>query len=389
MKVAIYSGGIVSPTFIERLINGLSENNTKVVLFGRVNGNQYSFHKDVEIIKNPNGIIGVLYFIFRFIKAFVFCRNRLIKYHVYHNNWPWTSKIAWHMWQRHLPVILYLPDVFHLQWAVGTENWIFLKKIYGVKFVVSLRGAHINYSPLFSKKLVEQYKECFPHVDAFHAVSKAIANEACIYGASLNKIKIVYSGLNLEKFKFSYKNNSNKSNLIQIISVGRPHWKKGYRYALDAIKALHQKGYTINYSIVGGLEPEQWHQLNQLQLTGIVNVIERLPFNLVKDKIAASTILFLPSVEEGIANVVLEAMALGTIVVCSDCGGMKEVVSNRETGFIFPIRNVDAMVECMEEAINLSKSDYDKITINARQLVEKQHNIKSLIEGMQNLYKSL
>ena len=54
----------------------------------------------------------------------------------------------------------------------------------------------------------------------------------------------------------------------------------------------------------------------------------------VKELIKNADILLLSSVEEGIANVVLEAMALGTLVVSTECGGMNEVIKNNENGFL-------------------------------------------------------
>lgn len=389
MRVAIFSGGIVTPTFIQRLINGLSEADTQIVIFGNENGKVPNYHHKVKVIPNPKGIKGHALFLFRFFKALIICPVRVKQYASYYKNWPWHSVGAWKTWQRHLPVILNLPDVFHLQWALGTEYWIFLKKLYGVKFVVSLRGAHINYSPLFDPSLKVEYQQSFPLVDSFHAVSKAIGNETCLYGATPNQIQIIYSGLNLNDFTFTVKKGIDRNKPIKIISVGRPHWKKGYRYALDAINALRNKGYNIHYTIVGGLSPEQWHQRHQLHLSESVHVIQRLPFHEVKNCMANADILLLPSVEEGIANVVLESMALGTLVVSSNCGGMEEVVRNGVTGFVFPLRDVDAMVHRIEEAISLTDDAYEKITREARLLIEQQHTLPRLIQGMKQLYASL
>lgn len=389
MTVAIFSGGIVTPTFIFRLINGLAEANVNVVIFGNENGKVPSYDPRVRIIPNPKGLKGHLLFLIRFILALFTCRKRVQQYAAYQKNWPWHSIGAYKTWQRHLPVILYLPDIFHLQWAVATKYWIFLKHLYGVKFVVSFRGAHINYSPLFNPSLKEEYKSSFPDVDAFHAVSAAIGKESCLYGASPKQIKVIYSGLNINEFIFSNKKGVNKNNVIKIISVGRPHWKKGYRYALDAIKGLIDKGYDIQYTIVGGLSSEQWHQRNQLQLENNVVVIERLPFELVKKLMTDSDILLLPSVEEGIANVVLEAMALGTLVVTSNCGGMGEAISNGNSGFVFPLRNVEAMIQCMVDAINLNDDAYLQMTKNARKHIENHHTLQILIREMKELYTSL
>ena len=53
-----------------------------------------------------------------------------------------------------------------------------------------------------------------------------------------------------------------------------------------------------------------------------------------------SDCLILPSVQEGISNVVLESMYIGLPVVTSDCGGMKEVISYGKNGFYFSARNL-------------------------------------------------
>ena len=53
-----------------------------------------------------------------------------------------------------------------------------------------------------------------------------------------------------------------------------------------------------------------------------------------------SDCLILPSVEEGISNVVLEAMAVGLPVISSNCGGMNEVIQDEINSFIFQNRDL-------------------------------------------------
>ena len=48
-----------------------------------------------------------------------------------------------------------------------------------------------------------------------------------------------------------------------------------------------------------------------------------------------SDCLILPSVQEGISNVVLESMAIGLPIISSDCGGMKKVLMMVEMASIF------------------------------------------------------
>ena len=67
-----------------------------------------------------------------------------------------------------------------------------------------------------------------------------------------------------------------------------------------------------------------------------------------------SDCLILPSIEEGIANVVLESMAIGLPVISSNCCGMNEVVKNNENGFTFINRDINDLTSVMLDVIAYS-----------------------------------
>ncbi|MCK5816081.1 MAG: glycosyltransferase family 4 protein, partial [Flavobacteriaceae bacterium] len=120
-----------------------------------------------------------------------------------------------------------------------------------------------------------------------------------------------------------------------------------------------------------------------------INFIEKLPFNEVLESIQSADVLLLSSVEEGIANVVLESMALGTLVVSTDCGGMDEVLIDSENGFLIPPRDANAMASALVKTSKLSLKAYQKIIKNARDTVEKQHNYPKMIDEMHDLYSQI
>jgi glycosyltransferase involved in cell wall biosynthesis len=80
--------------------------------------------------------------------------------------------------------------------------------------------------------------------------------------------------------------------------------------------------------------------------TGVADLLqaglEVLPY--VKEA-NIGVLLSASSFKEGFSNSIMEYMACGLPVICSDSGGNRELVIDGETGFVIPSENVDSFVE--------------------------------------------
>lgn len=383
-KIAIFSGEIPPPTFINRLINGLAAQMVEILLVGHLKKKVSYAFANIKIV----GYSGKISKLWIFLKYTVLLTLYKSKDKKKLDDWIAENAPNQRLAKvRFYPVLYQQPAIFHLQWVKSIGDWIWVRD-FNIKLVVSLRGSHVNYTPICEPKFAKIYQEYFPQVDGFHGVSANIILEASKYKANTKNANVVYSGLNLEKFIFE--SNKNKTKPLQIISVGRSHWVKGYRFALDAMRVLKEMNIEFSYTIIGVEEEEELlFQRAQLDLKNEVVFEKTLPFQVVLERIKAANILLLPSLEEGIANVVLEAMALGTLVVSTNCGGMNEVIQNQENGFLVPTRNPHAMAEAIATIEALTSKEYQDIAKKARKKIEENHTEAQMIDGMLTLYKQV
>ncbi len=379
-SIAIYSGEIPSTTFIERLIVGIADTNIRVYLFGKQKS-KINYPKSIKTFRYSTNISRYITVLRYTVLLTFFKPNAKKKLDSIIASQKGSKKIKQ---LKYYPVLYHKPDVFHLQWAKGVEEWLWVKE-FGIKLILSLRGTHISISPVADISLKEKYIANFHKVDGFHAVSKAILVDAKKYEPNLKNTSVIYSGIDLDKL--IYKPKTTLNNELKILSIGRSHWLKGYNYALDAFSILRQENFNFQYTIIGiENEEELVFQRNQLNLDEFVTFHKRTPFQNIIEQIVEADIVLLPSLEEGVANVVIEAMALGTLVISTDCGGMTEVVKNNENGFIVPIRNSNAIADAIRKVSTITLDDYTEITSRARLTVENQHSKEKMISDFKAFY---
>ncbi|WP_205527080.1 glycosyltransferase family 4 protein [Hanstruepera ponticola] len=384
MTIAIYSGEIPSTTFIERLIKGLSNESHEIFLFG-IKRISLKYPKVIKVIGyKENRLSKALHLLKYTLLLFFFKRKEKCILDALLKD---ADRNTLNDKVKSYPVLWHKPDIFHLQWAKGIGDWMWVQK-FGMKLVVSLRGAHINYSPIADVNLAKLYKQTFPKVDAFHAVSESIGIESEKYGALKDIIKVVYSGLDLNDFNLDKQTKT--GSCFNIISVGRPHWIKGYKYALDACSILKSKNFMFKYIIIGAANNvELMHQIHDLNLQEQVVLLNKMPLHEVKKYINNSDLLLLPSTKEGLANVVLEAMALKTLVLSTDCGGVEEVIVNDKNGFLAPIRDSVQMANSILAISKLDDRRKTEVLNEAYSTIIENHNERQMVLNMIQIYNEL
>ncbi len=98
-------------------------------------------------------------------------------------------------------------------------------------------------------------------------------------------------------------------------------------------------------------------------------------------------LLVLPSLNEGMGRVVVEAMAAGKPVVASDVGGIPDLVEHGQTGFLVPPADEDALAEAIARIIRDPEQAH-KMGVKAR-LHSHRFSLAAMIEKLDVIYKDL
>ena len=128
---------------------------------------------------------------------------------------------------------------------------------------------------------------------------------------------------------------------------------------------------------------------NMIEDMGLTSNIKLLGFvNQPELIFPALDVFILPSRNEGLGTVMLEAIAAGTVVVASNVGGISEVILDRQTGRLIEPSNtgafVDAAVQLLEDA-----EQRETLAESAQRHVEREFDLKNMTRKTLELYENL
>ena len=102
----------------------------------------------------------------------------------------------------------------------------------------------------------------------------------------------------------------------------------------------------------------------------------------------AADVVVLPSLTEGLSNIVLEAMATSLPVVGTCIGGLREQIDDGITGLLVAPRDADALVRALTTVLR----DPDlraKMGRAARIRVEQRYSVAPMVDAYEDLYERL
>lgn len=238
------------------------------------------------------------------------------------------------------------------------------------------------------------YKFAVRHVDRIIAVSEDIKrffSEKRKVNA--DKIITIPYGVDLNRFNKGdgFKKRGelglNPSELVVGV-VGHLTEVKGHTYLVEAAPRICKAFPDIRFLIVGGgpLRDSLQSRVKDLELSPnflFLGVRQDIP-----ELLNVMDIFVLPSLYEGLPNVILEAMACSKPVVGTSVGGIPEAVQDRLTGFLVPPQDPESLALAITKLL----TDRDlaiKMGQNGRKRVEAYFSIEKEVERIQQLYEIL
>ena len=231
-----------------------------------------------------------------------------------------------------------------------------------------------------------------PRINGYVCVTDSCKNNVVekVRASIKDKCKTIYKGHDLSWYQSPATSRQSlrlKAEDFVVLCIGSAREHKGMTYMIDAMSHLKDLK-RIKLVLVGdgfNCEPFQ----TQIQNTSMSDNIIQTGFrNDVPQLAAASDILVLPSLREGLSRVVLESLAVGTPVITSNCGGPTEVITNDVNGYIVPLKDSKAIADKISILYN-NPEKLEVLKSNATNIIENELSHKRTVDNMISFFKEI
>ncbi|MCM8764659.1 MAG: glycosyltransferase, partial [Candidatus Omnitrophica bacterium] len=171
-----------------------------------------------------------------------------------------------------------------------------------------------------------------------------------------------------------------------VFTASRLSPEKGVQFLIEAAKIILEKKRDIKF-VIAGEGHFRASLVNMVEKYGIKDNVIFLGYrNDIPQLISESDVVVLPSLWEGLPNIVLEAMAMKKPVITTNVGGSSEIVKDGETGLLV----------CSGSAVDLAEkimmffSDEKlatEIGENGFRFVRSNFDISLMVSAYETLYK--
>jgi glycosyltransferase involved in cell wall biosynthesis len=274
-----------------------------------------------------------------------------------------------------------------------------LAKFYEKPFILTQHNTFIDYNNIFDQvELVNDLsvgKQNLKAADKVIAISGATKNYVLRLGANPNKVKVIYNGVDLARFRpltgrkqEMHRKLGIPQDAVVVLTVRRLVYKNGVDTLLDCANIAVKKNPRIVFLVVGRgpdlenvrLQAAQLGIAANFRLAGFVSDAD-LPsyYN-------AADLFVLPSKSgEGLPLVALEAMACGLPVIATRVGGIGEIPV-AEFGRLVPPNQPQRLAEAVLE---FAAADFSaqKSELHAR--VKERFSWDTNVEQLMEIYEEL
>lgn len=244
---------------------------------------------------------------------------------------------------------------------------------------------------------LERLKYQNPDINQYICVSKAVAAGMSRIGVDGQRIEVVYSAVDPEPHRDHAKAREEARNEFKfrnsdtiVCCVAAVEAAKGIEYLMSGWYDFKASCPSTDAKLLivgdGQLRETLEKELQNSPLkdsvlfTGFRRDVARI--------MAASDILILPTLWEGLGTVLLDGLLAGCAVIGSDVGGVSEIIRDHQTGLLIPAKDSTAI----SQSIRLLATDIElrkNLVYQGQQHVAKYFSLEAMVNGNFNVYQKI
>ncbi len=258
----------------------------------------------------------------------------------------------------------------HFAWSAGFAG-VKTKEEYNKPLVTTAHGYDINDLPHRSEKFKEAITDVLKSADRVLTVSEK--NSDKLKSMGITDVQVFPNGYARELFYFkNMKESREKLNLPTnrkiIVTIGNLEKVKGYEYLVKALDIVKEKNsnFLCLHIGAGSLEAQLKGLVKERNLDSHIKFLGRIPHNELVEYYGASNFFVSSSLSEGNPTVMFESLGCGKPFIGTKVGGVPEIISSDDYGFLCNLSDEKALAENILKALDI-EWDSEKIVEYSKQ----------------------
>jgi len=234
-------------------------------------------------------------------------------------------------------------------------------------------------------------KDKVKHADFIVAISQFHKEFYIAEGADAEKIHIVYCGIDLNEYAYSY---SESSGPVRILSFGRLVEKKGYSVLIEACALLRDLGVEFQCEIAGS--GPQYAELKQLASSLKLNNLLTITGQALKqedidswmrggDIFAQPCCWSADNDVDGIPRSLMEAMAVGLPSISTSVAGIPDLIEHKKSGLLIAEHDAEALAKAIKLLID-DPALRRGFSEAGRQVIEQKFNLETCLDPLAEIF---
>ncbi len=274
-------------------------------------------------------------------------------------------------------------DIIHTNWTLSAFSAVVAKLFLNIPVIVTVQGSDIYETQRISW-LRSVTRVVLSRADQIIALSQSLAQLTESLGVPGEKIRVMPNGVNIDTFKLA----GTKKEPV-ILFVGSIIRRKGVHHLIEAAPRILQSLPEYELVIIGDgpLDKELQVRVDALGLNDRIRFLGvRSPTDVLL-WMQKAKLFVMPSLEEGLGVVLLEALACGTPCVGSQVGGIPDVI-HPEVGQLTPPGDPDQLADAI---IGLLKDEarWEDMHQRARDYIASKFSWQKITSDLLVLYSDL